>query len=229
MNAAMTMNESLAREKMILSQLMTGNVLAPEILKAMAAVPRENFVPESYKGVAYVDKSLPLGDGRYLMEPLVFARLLDMAEIMPGDHVLDIGSGCGYSSAVLAHLAAQVTAVEPDEAIAETSTQRWMKLNLLNIDLIVKSLQPDWGVRGTYNVIMLQGAVEAVPPYVLNLLAEGGRLVAVENKSLRPDAPAGLGNAVIYVKSGDACAKRAVFDASIPLMPGFTPDKHFIF
>src|SRR5450432_3771002 len=115
---ARLMNEyQSVRLNMVESQVRPNKVTDPAILDALLAVPRELFVPASLRGIAYVDEDVPLGNGRYLMEPMVFARLLQFAEIGSGDSVLDIGCGLGYSAAVMARIARRIVAVEDDPAL----------------------------------------------------------------------------------------------------------------
>ena len=138
-----------ARLNMVESQIRPNKVSDPAIIEAMLAVPRERFVPAALRGIAYVDEDVPLGGGRYLMEPMVFGRLLQFAAIGRDDVVLDVGCGSGYASAVMAQLARKVVALEDDPALAHGA------------------------------VILFNGAVAAIPPAIAGQLAKGGRLVAV--------------------------------------------------
>ena len=109
------MDFSAARRNMVERQVRTNKVTDEAVLEALAQLPRERFVPESLSAVAYIDEDVPLGNGRYLMEPMVFARLVQAAQLQPGDRVLDLGCGCGYSTAILSRLANQVIALESDD------------------------------------------------------------------------------------------------------------------
>jgi len=110
------MDFSAARRNMVERQVRTNKVTDEAVLEALAQLPRERFVPESLSAVAYIDEDVPLGNGRYLMEPMVFARLVQAAQLQPGDRVLDLGCGCGYSTAILSRLANQVIALESDSS-----------------------------------------------------------------------------------------------------------------
>ncbi|MCT2557891.1 protein-L-isoaspartate O-methyltransferase [Tsuneonella sp. YG55] len=140
-----------ARRAMIDSQLRTSGVNEPWVLARMAAVPREDFVPEGAKGVAYIDRAVPLGGGAMLAAPLVHARMLAEAKPTPADRVLVIDGGSGYLPALLDGVAGSVTAVSPDEALK--------------------------GRKGDYTLIMIDGAAEQVPDALARRLAEGGRIV----------------------------------------------------
>ena len=128
-----------ARLNMVDGQLRTNGVVDRALLEAFLAVPRERFVPEALKGVAYTDKDLPLGNGRYLMEPLVLARLTQLAELGPNARVLCVGSGPGYDAAVIAHFASAVVALESDSSLAATARHLLVELGYVegkNIEFV---------------------------------------------------------------------------------------------
>src|SRR6266700_3242878 len=122
-----------ARLNMVESQIRPNKVTDPAVIEAMLAVPRERFVPEALRGVAYVDEDIPLGGGRYLMEPMVLGRLLQTAAIRPSDVVLDVGCGPGYASAVMARLARDVVALEEDPALMRQVAVLVTELGLTNV------------------------------------------------------------------------------------------------
>ena len=152
-----------ARLAMIQSQVLPNKVTDERVTEAMNAVPRENFVPKPLRGVAYVDEDLSVGDGRYLMEPMVFARLLQSAIIKPSDVVLDVGCATGYSTAVLAQLAATVVALEENEELAERATEQLTALEVANAAVITAPLKAGYADQQPYDVIILNGSVADVP------------------------------------------------------------------
>lgn len=208
---------------MVESQLRTNKVTDTRILEAFETVPRERFLPEGRSGVAYIDEDLSVAPGRYLMEPMILARLLQAAEIAPGDIVLDIGCASGYSCAILARLADTVVALEADEALSQQAETALQDLVIDNAVVVQGDLTQGYAKQAPYNVILLGGAVAAVPEAIVSQLAEGGRLVAV----LRPEPQ--IGQAVLIRKAAGTTSHRVLFDASTPLLPGFAAPKRFVF
>lgn len=208
---------------MVESQIRPNKVSDPAIIAAMLAVPRERFVPEALRGIAYVDEDIPLGGGRYLMEPMVLGRLLQVAAIEPGDAVLDVGCGPGYASAVMARLARSVVALEEDAALARRARALAAELAITNVTIVEGVLTEGHAALAPYDVILFGGAVAAIPPAIAEQLAEGGRLVTVVQ------AGPGMGKAVLMTRADDVFVRRVMFDAGTPLLPGFAAQPGFVF
>jgi protein-L-isoaspartate(D-aspartate) O-methyltransferase len=212
-----------ARLNMVDSQIRPNKVSDPAIIEAMLAVPRERFVPETLRGVAYVDEDIPLGGGRYLMEPMVLGRLLQIAAIRRGDAVLDVGCGPGYASAVMARLARSVVALEEDPTLVRRARALVAELGLSNVTVVEGKLAAGCPARAPYDVILFSGAVAAIPPTIAGQLANGGRLVAVVQVG------PGIGKAVLMTRVDDVFGQRIAFDAGTPLLPGFDAQPGFVF
>ncbi len=213
---------SVARRNMVDGQLKPNKVIDPRLLKVIGGVPREAFVPGSHRAVAYIDEEIPLGGGRYLMEPMVLARLLQAAEVVASEVVLDVGCGSGYSAAVLSELGATVIALEADAALA---TRAGEALRAEGFDAVVTVSGPlaqGYPKHAPYDVILLEGLVDEVPPAILEQLAEGGRLLAVVSDE-------GVGKACLFLRHEGHIGRRVLFDAAIQRLPGFERAPRFAF
>ena len=217
-----------ARLNMVEGQLRTNKVTDLAVLDAFLELPRERFVLPSLRGIAYVDEDVPLGGGRSLMEPMVLARLLQLAAIGKGDKVLEIGAGTGYATAVLSRLCAKVIAVESNAQMAAQARNLLSQLGCTRANIVEGPLTAGWPAEAPYDVILLDGSVGAVPAAITDQLAEGGRLVGV---ILAKDAPAigGLGEATLMTRAEGVVSGRPVFDAAIPILPGFERAASFVF
>lgn len=216
------MDFASARRNMIESQLRTNRIVDDAVLEAMGAVPRERFVPEHLQGIAYVDEDLPIGDGRYIMEPLILAAMIQAAEIQPAEVVLDIGGGTGYSATVLARLAETVFVLESDAALAERAGELFAELVPDNVVPVEGALEDGCAEHAPFDVILIEGAVERIPDRILEQLGDGGRLVAVVMKK-------GIGRVTVIHKSGGHYSHREVRDANIPLLDSFRRPPAFVF
>lgn len=209
-----------ARRRMVENQLKPNRIVDPRLLAAMAEVPRELFVPTALKGAAYVDEDVPLGDGRFLIEPLALAKLLQAARIRPEDVVLVIGCASGYAGAVAARLAGTVILLAGDAAESAALDRRVAEAGADN--LVIQEGDPREGLpsQAPFDVILLVGAVARVPQRLLDQLAEGGRLVAVVADG-RP------GEVTVFEKVGGAVGRRVVDDARVPELVALRPPPVF--
>jgi len=212
-----------ARLNMVESQLRPNKVTDLRVLGAFLDLPREWFVPERLRGVAYVDEDVPLGNGRYLMEPMILARLLQIAAIKPADSVLEIGTGSGYGAAVLSRLADTVVSVESDAQLARDAEAALRRLDVRNVTIVTGALADGHPAMAPYDVIIFNGATERLPPRIVEQLAEGGRLLAV----IAP--PGEPGRATLVTRVGEALSRRVEFDASTPVLPGLQVEPGFAF
>lgn len=217
------MSDAAARRRAMLDGQLRPNRLTDErVQAAVLAVPRERFVPAALRGVAYVDEDLPVGRGRFLLEPMVFARLLQAAALRPQDVALDVGCGAGYSSAVEARLAGAVVALESDPEFIRLANENLAALGVDNVAVVAGELALGYPEQAPYDAIFLNGSVERTPDALLGQLAEGGRLVGVETGD-------GAGRAVLYVKRDGLAGRRVLFDASVGPLPGFGRAAGFTF
>lgn len=216
------------RVKMVDGQLRTTDVTDAAILAAMGSVPREVFVGENLRPLAYIDEDIEISAApgrrapRYMMEASPFAKLVQLAEVQPGDAVLDVGCGTGYSSAVLSRLVGSVVALESESALAERATATLAGLGCGNVTVVAGPLAAGHAPVAPYDVIIIGGSVEEIPQSLYDQLKEGGRLVAVEGHG-------NAGVARLYVKDNGIVTGRRAFNAAVKPLPGFEKIRVFEF
>lgn len=217
------MDFAAARANMVDCQLRTNRVKDARLLHAFETVPREAFLPEKRRSVAYVDEDLQIVPGRFLLEPMVLARLLQAADIAPDDLVLEIGGASGYGSAILAQLGATVVSLESDGDLAAAAADTQAQLGIGNVLIVVGPLEQGYDKQAPYNVIVINGAVSEIPKSITDQLAEGGRLVTVVRGDGEP------GQAVLALRRGANVSSRVLFDAATPFLPEFQRSPGFVF
>lgn len=217
------MDYTAARRKMVENQIRANRITDPALITAMATVPREAFVPDPLKGIAYIDKDIRLSAGRALLAPLVLAQLVQLAGIAAEDVVLNVGCGVGYDSAIIAGLASAVIGLESDPGLAETARRALAGLGLGMVTIVEGPLAQGYARQGPYDVIVFGGAIAAPPAAISGQLAEGGRMVAVVTDRR------GVGRGTLFVKTRGTLSHRVAFDAAAPFLPGFEPQPQFVF
>ena len=222
----MSADFSELRVKMVDGQVRTTDVTSAPLLDAMLVVPREAFVGADQRDLAYIDEDIRIAAGadgaRYLMEASPLAKLIQLAEISPADSALDVGCGTGYASAILSRLAKSVVALESDSALAETARSTLSSLGCGNVTVVQGTLSQGHAAQAPYDVIFIGGSVADVPAPLLDQLAEGGRLVAVEGQG-------NSGVARLFFKAGGVVTGRRAFNAAIKPLPGFERIRAFEF
>jgi protein-L-isoaspartate(D-aspartate) O-methyltransferase len=209
-----------ARKAMVDNQIATSSVTDPRLLSAFSRVPRELFVPAERRALAYSDAHHPLGNRRFLPAPAVFARLVQLADIAESDRVLDFWPATGYSTAILAGLASEVVAVEPDSALAHALAANLDSLGLTNASLAEGGLQAL--NFNHFDTIVVEGAMERVPEALFDLLSMGGRLVC-----LLRHGPVGI--ATVYTRMPEGVVTRTWFNATLPAIEPEPPSETFVF
>jgi protein-L-isoaspartate(D-aspartate) O-methyltransferase len=218
---------------MVESQVRPSDITDRRIIRAMAEIPRELFVPQALQDVAYMDADVPLssagsaaGAGRALIAPRIFAKLVQLAEIEADDVVLDVGAATGYSAAVLAKLARAVLALESDDRLAREARRVLAGLKLDNVSVVTSDLPGGHPQDGPYDAILIEGAVAEVPRALLEQLKDGGRLVAIR---LSIPAQGSLGKAVVWRRHDGTLGETSAFDAAAPVLTGFEKAMEFAF
>ncbi|TXI09514.1 MAG: protein-L-isoaspartate O-methyltransferase [Rhizobium sp.] len=222
------MDFEAARVKMVENQIRTTDVTSHSVLNAFLTVPRENFVPEKSKLLAYIDNDIEIapatagGFPRFLMEASPLAKLLQLGVITKQDKVLDVGSGTGYVSALLSLLADKVVALESDEELAAQTKANIAALGYDNVAVVTGELEKGHAAGGPYDVIFIDGSIEQLPQGLLDQLGEDGRLITV----------LGYGHAAratVFMRERGAFSENVFFNASIKPLPGFAKAKEFVF
>lgn len=211
-----------ARRLMVDGQVRTADVTDAALLEAMLTVPRERFMPPSLAALAYLDGDIQIAPGRALLKPMVLAKLIQAARITPDDRVLDVGCGTGYSTALLARLAAAVVALEEDADLANKAKEALAAGGAARVEVAVGPLIAGWPAGALYDVILLNGAAEVVPDALGRQLRPGGRLVGVCGR-----LPATKGT-INHMIEGHLVG-RPIFDAAAQLLPGFVAPPAFVF
>jgi protein-L-isoaspartate(D-aspartate) O-methyltransferase len=225
MSVFSTPDFSTARQKMVDCQVRPSDVTDIRIIDAMLAVPREAFVPEQQRAMAYLDLDLEVGAAsgkRFLIKPAVLAKMLQAAEITEADNVLVVGCATGYAAAVVAKLASQVTATESDSDLADKARDVLARTGCGNVTVHAAAAGDGEPANAPYDVIVLDGATEITPDRVYRQLKEGGRLVGVFATTQPPRA------AIVTHSHGDF-GHRALFDATVPVLPGLERVPAFVF
>ena len=217
-----------ARRMMVDGQVRTSDVTDLRIISAMLDVPRERFLPPEQAELAYLDLDVPAtapatgAPVRRLLKPMVLTKLIQAAGIEQGDHVLDVGCATGYSSAILARLAASVVALEEDPGLARLAADNLREFDGGRIEVVPGPLAEGCPAQAPYDAILLNGASEIVPKALLRQLKDGGRLVGVVGR-----APAA--KAMLYRAAGGEFSGWRIFDATAALLPGFGAPAAFVF
>jgi protein-L-isoaspartate(D-aspartate) O-methyltransferase len=208
------------RVMMVDTQVRPSDVTKFPIIDAMLSVPRELYVPESRREAAYVGENLELVSGRVMLEARTLAKMLDALNIQPGEMVLDLGAGLGYSTAIIARLAEAVVGVEEDDGLAADAQRRLSEEGVDNAVVLKGPLADGAAKHAPYDVITIEGGVETVPQAVIDQLKEGGRIAALFMEGA-------LGVVRLGHKAGGHVTWRFLFNASAPVLPGFAATRGF--
>jgi protein-L-isoaspartate(D-aspartate) O-methyltransferase len=216
------MDYAAARQNMIDSQIRTSKVTDSAVIAALAALPRELFVAESHRKLAYIDRPVPLGAGRRMMEPMYLARLLQVADLQPKAKALVVGAGTGYGAAIISKLAAKVVALESAPDLAAKMRANLAGLGIGNVTVVEGDLAAGRPKEAPFDFILIDGAVEILPDALTAQLAEGGMLATVVMKD-------SIGQGVLIAKADGVLTRREIFDAETDVLPGFTRPQRFVF
>ncbi|WP_174244242.1 protein-L-isoaspartate O-methyltransferase [Lentilitoribacter sp. Alg239-R112] len=217
------MDFAAIRQQMVDNQVRTTDVTEHRLLDALLSVPREDFVPEDKKVLAYIDADIELStEGRYVLEPSPLAKLIQAAEVRASEKVLEVGAGSGYVSAVLSHLADEVIALEVDSDLVMQAKDNLTAGGYNNVSVVSGDLAAGHKSNAPYDLIFVNGALGVEPVQLFTQMAEGGRMITVIGSG-------GAAQALLYVKENNQISSRKLFNISIPALPGFEKAAEFVF
>jgi protein-L-isoaspartate(D-aspartate) O-methyltransferase len=224
-----------ARQNMVDSQLRPNGVRDTNLLRALHRVPREVFVPASLRSLAYAEEHLAIKklnggarNTRYMLAPLMLARLIELLRPQSGDVALDVGCATGYSTSLLAAMTESVVALESDPELAAAAAENLNTLNIDNAAIVQGPLAQGCPDEAPFDVIFVNGSVDEVPQYLLDQLAEGGRLAAFIREPTAAIADT-FGYAYSYEKSEGWVSGQLEFSGGAPMLPGFERPQGFSF
>lgn len=216
------MQLSIARDNMIKQQLRTFGVVNPQILSLVAAIPREQFMPEHLIDLAYADVAISLGRGQALMTPKETAKMLQALEIKGNEKVLLVGAGNGYVAALLSKLAKQIDVVDGDQELLQQAQEKISQLGINNVIFHSGSASTGWEKGAPYNVIIITGSLLQLPQGFKKNLARGGRIFAIIGNSPVMEA-------TIFKRATQQWTTEKIFETNHPRLPNVGESKTFIF
>jgi protein-L-isoaspartate(D-aspartate) O-methyltransferase len=218
----MTMDMEQARFNMIEQQIRPAEVLDPRVLEVVAQTPREDFVPEAYRELAFSDTNIPLG-GEVMMKPIMEARLLQALDIQPTDKILEIGTGSGYFTALLAKLGSHVHSVEIDPTLQAQAEAKLAAHNITNVSLVEGDGARGWDQDGPFDVIAITGSLPLLPESFQQNLSIGGRMVVIVGQAPVMEAK------LITRVADDQWATEDLFETELPALRNAEQPQAFVF
>jgi protein-L-isoaspartate(D-aspartate) O-methyltransferase len=216
------MDYAAARQHMIDSQVRTNKVTDSTVIAALASLPRELFVADTHRKLAYIDRPVPMATGRRMMETMYLARLLQVAELQPKAKALVVGAGTGYAAAVVSKLVAKVTALESSAELAARARSNLGSLGIGNVSVVEGELAAGRSSEAPFDFILVDGAVEVAPDALAAQLAEGGTLACIVMQGT-------IGHGVLIARADGVLTRREIFDAETDVLPGFMRPQRFVF
>lgn len=209
------------RTMMVDSQVRPNDVTSYPVIDAMLHVPREQFVPDARRDVAYAGQNIELGAGRVLLEPRTLGKMMEVLDLQSGDLVLNVGAGYGYTAALMAMIAQAVVAVEDDPAMAAEAQSRLTAQDVFNAAVVTGPLNQGYASQAPYDAMLIEGAIEEFPAALAEQLRDGGRVVALFREG-------NLGTVRIGRKVEGRINWRFAFNAGAPVLPGFEKVRGFV-
>jgi protein-L-isoaspartate(D-aspartate) O-methyltransferase len=219
----MAMNFDQARQNMVENQVRPWEVLDGRVLDVLGRVRREDFVAPAHRQLAFADLCLPIGHGEVMMKPVMEGRVLQALALKPDDHVLEIGTGSGFLTACLASLAARVTSVDIHADFTAEAGQRLQAAGINNVQLATGEAVNGWQPQGTFDVVVVTGAVYRIPDRFLGWLKPGGRLLAIRGESPVQEV-------VLVANEGNGrYQEETLLETDLPYLANAEPPRRFVF
>jgi protein-L-isoaspartate(D-aspartate) O-methyltransferase len=219
----MAMNFDQARQNMVENQVRPWEVLDGRVLDVLRQVRREDFVPPAHRQLAFADLNLPLGHGEVMMKPVIEGRVLQALALKAADRVLEIGTGSGFLTACLAKLAAEVTSVDIHADFTATAGERLKAAGIANVQLLTGEAVDGWQPQGSFDAVVVTGAVYRIPDRFLGWLKPGGRLLAV-----RGESP--VQQVMLLTHEGNGrYREESLFETDLPYLAHAEPPRRFVF
>ncbi len=219
----MSLNLEQARFNMIEQQVRTWEVLDSAVLDILGKVPREDFAPSRYRKMAFADLRIPIGHGQVMMKPLEEGRMLQSLEIQPGQRILEIGTGSGFTAACMSALGGVVTSLDIHAELSESAAARFRHLGFDGIETVVADALGDFEPSGSFDIVVVTASVNTVPQRFLDWVDAGGRLFAVRGAS-----PAMEAVCLHHVGSG-RWHPDSLFETDLPRLVGAEDQPTFEF
>ena len=218
------MDFKIARKNMVENQIRANKVTSFNIIKAFLDVPREKFVPDALQEISYVDEDIQLSRNRFMMKPMILARLFQSLNLKGNENILHVGSNSGYGSAILSRMCSSVISLESDKKLFETSIHTFSNMGFDNVVPLHGSMENGVEKEAPFDIIFIEGSIETEPKSLFIQLNENGKLIAI----IRP-ANIKIGKAKLFFKISNEIGLENLFDAQVSKLSIFKSKTKFSF
>ena len=218
------MNFKIARKNMVENQIRANKVTSLNVINAFLDVPREKFVPDALQEISYVDEDIQLSRNRFMMKPMILARLFQSLNLKGNENILHVGSNSGYGSAILSRMCSSVISLESDKKLFETSIHTFSNMGFDNVVPLHGSMENGVEKEAPFDIIFIEGSIETEPKSLFGQLNENGKLIAI----IRP-ANIKIGKAKLFFKISNEIGLENLFDAQVSKLSIFKSKTKFSF
>ena len=218
------MDFKIARKNMVENQIRANKVTSLNVINAFLDVPREKFVPDALQEISYVDEDIKLSKDRFMMKPMILARLFQSLNLKGNENILHVGSNSGYGSAILSRMCSSVISLESDKKLFETSIHTFSNMGFDNVVPLHGSMENGVEKEAPFDIIFIEGSIETEPKSLFGQLNENGKLIAI----IRP-ANIKIGKAKLFFKISNEIGLENLFDAQVSKLSIFKSKTKFSF